>query len=428
MALVSKRQLWNAYFGNLFEHYDTALFSFLSPFLAPLIFPKEDPVTALILTYAMIPLGMVARPLGSVVFGYIGDVYGRERALFLTLSGMAFVSGCIALSPTYLQVGLLAPLIFCLGRVLQNFLSAGETMGGAIFLMENSTKMKNDLLSSIYSASTIGGYLLASLGVFIISHYHMMDYGWRVLYFLGCITALFGLIIRRSSKSVLTSAKISKTLPHLGRLFWTHRRALFLIMIGSGFSYSCYSIALVLMNGFIPLVTPFSKTEIMGINSYLLILDLFLLPIFGWIASKMSREKLMLIAAAATFLLAIPLVLALEGVSMRGIIGIRSVLVILGVAFSAPFYAWAYDLVPSNCRYAVISLGVALGSQLFGGPTAVIALWCFQKTGMISSIAWYWMVLALLSCFAILMGKSRTINLIPIEFYEIKMVECGAKI
>ena len=102
----SHKQLWNACFGNLFEHYDTALFAFLAPFLAPLIFPEQESVTALILVYAIYPIGMLTRPLGS---------------LFLTLSGMALVSWCIALSPTYLQAGILAPLFFVLGRAVQNF-------------------------------------------------------------------------------------------------------------------------------------------------------------------------------------------------------------------------------------------------------------------------------------------------------------------
>src|SRR3990167_3553637 len=109
MTTTSRKQLWNACLGNLFEHYDTALFGFLSPFLAPLIFPKQDPLVALILTYALIPIGMVVRPLGSLVFGLIGDIYGRRQALFLSLAGMSLVSDSIAFTPTYLQIGLLTP-------------------------------------------------------------------------------------------------------------------------------------------------------------------------------------------------------------------------------------------------------------------------------------------------------------------------------
>lgn len=397
MITTSRTQLWNAFLGNLFEHYDTALFGFLSPFLAPLIFPEQEPITALILTYAIIPLGMLARPLGSVVFGYIGDVYGRTHALFLTLAGMSLISGCIALSPTYLQVGILAPIIFCLGRALQNFLAAGETMGGAIFLLENSSEKRHDLLSSLYSASTMGGHLLASLGVFLLSHYNAVDPGWRFLYLFGCITALFGCIIRRSSHSVQASVKFSQTFSNLRGVFWICRKPLLFIVISSGFAHANYSIALVLMNGFIPLVSSLTKTEVMRINTYLLILDFCALPFFGWLASRFHREKLMLSASLGVVLFSVPLLLSLEGASLAVVIGVRIAFVIFGVAFFAPFHAWAQQLIPPGCRYAVISLGYALGSQLLGSPTAALALWCFQKTGMVSSVSWYWLVLAIAS-------------------------------
>lgn len=397
MTTTSRRQLWNACLGNLFEHYDTALFGFLSPFLAPLIFPDKEPIVALILTYAIIPLGMLARPLGSLVFGYIGDVYGRKHALFLTLAGMSFVSGCIAFSPTYSQAGILAPIIFCIGRALQNFLAAGETMGGAIFLLENSSEKRHDLFSSLYSASTMGGHLLASLGVFLLGYYNLTDPGWRFLYLCGCVTALFGCLIRRSPRTVQPTVKFSQAAMNLKDTLWTYRKPLICIMITSGFASATYSIALVLMNGFIPLVSTFSKTEVMKINTYLLILDFFALPFFGWIASKVPREKLMLSASLGVVLCAMPLMLSLKGASLMGIIGVRIAFVIFGVAFFAPFHAWAQQLIPSTCRYAVISLGYALGTQALGSPTAALSLWCFQKTGLVASVSWYWMFLGLLS-------------------------------
>lgn len=402
---TSRLQLWTACIGNLFEHYDTALFGFLSPFLAPLIFPAKDPMTALILTYAIIPLGMLARPIGSLVFGYVGDVYGRKHALFLTLGGMSFISLCIAFSPTYSQVGLLAPLIFCFGRVMQNFLAAGETMGGAIFLLENTREEHHDLLSGLYNASTIGGHLLASSGVFLIGNYNFVDPGWRFLYLGGCLTALFGCLIRRSSPSIQESVKRSPAFAELTSALWIHRKALFLIAVCSGFASACYSMALVLMNGLIPLISTITTAEVMKINTYLLVFDFCALPFFGWVASRAPREQLMLSASLCVALLSIPLFMLLEGASLIGVVAVRVVLVIFGVAFFAPFHAWAGQLVPQEARYAVISLGYALGYQLLGSPTAALALWCFQKTGMVSSVAWYWMFLAVMSSGAILLTR-----------------------
>ena len=388
---TTRAQLLSACLGNLFEHYDTALFGFLSPFLAPLIFPEKEPITALILTYAMIPLGMLARPLGSLVFGYIGDTRGRKHALFISLAGMAIVSAGIAFSPTYVQAGILAPIFFCIGRLLQNFLAAGESMGGAIFLLENTSEKKHDLLSSLYNASTIAGILLASAGVFLFSH------GWRILYLFGCITALFGCIVRSKLPPSHTPLKFAQTLPHLAKVFWTYRKPLLLIAITSGFAYANYSIALVLMNGYIPLISSITKKQMMSINTLLLVLDFCALPFFGYLASKISREKLMLAAALSVVLCAIPLFTLLQGATLFILIAIRILFVLFGVAFFAPFHAWAQQLIPPAHRYAVISFGYALGSQALGGPTAAISLWCFKNTHIVSSAAWYWAALALAS-------------------------------
>jgi MFS family permease len=393
-------ELFSAWLGNLFEHYDTALFGCLSPFLAPLIFPNNDPITALILTYALIPLGMLARPIGSLFFGYIGDVYGRKQALFLSLAGMSVISAGIALSPTYARAGIFAPVIFCIGRVLQNFLASGETMGGAIYLLENTPRQQHDLLSGIYGASMIGGILLASAGVCVLSYYQVVDPGWRALYLVGCITGVFGCVIRRYLPQSAPRAP-GHSLSNLLKGLWTYRRALLLIAISAGFSYANYAIALVLMNGFIPLVTSFTKAQMMSLNTALLVVDFCLLPLFGYIASKWSREKLMMATALCVAVCAIPLFTLLDEPTLLKVIVLRLCFVLFGVAFCAPMHAWAQELVPVAHRYAVLSFGYALGSQTLGGPTAAISLWFFKQTGWASSVAWYWVVLAAASSLAI---------------------------
>lgn len=401
-SLSMRLKLWNACLGNLFEHYDTALFGFLSPFLAPLIFPEHDPLTALILTYAIIPLGMLARPVGALVFGYIGDTYGRERALFLTLAGMALISGVIAWSPTYAQAGIFAPLIFCLGRVLQNFLAAGETMGGAVFLLENSSEKLRNMLSSLYNMTAVGGHLLASLGVFLLSRFFAVDHGWRFLYVFGCITALFGCLIRLTAQPLSAPVHMSQSFAALKSTLWNCHKPLLCVIVSAGFAHANYSMALVLMNGWVPLVSSLTKTQMMQINTYLLIFDVCAFPFFGWLLSKLPRERLMLAAALGVALCSLPLLLSLRGASLTTAILVRAAFVLFGVAFFAPFHAWAQQLMPSHCRYAVISFGYAVGSQLLGSPTAALGLWCFKKTGMASSVGWYWMVLGLATSVVIL--------------------------
>jgi len=393
MKNISKWQYISALLGNLFEHYDKALFSFLSPFLATILFPDKEPVVALLLTYSMIPLGMLARPVGSLIFGYIGDTRGRKQALFLSLGGMGVLSLLIACIPTYGQMGVIIPVLFCLARVLQNFFAAGETMGGAIFLLEKAKENKQDILSSIYNSSTIAGILLASGAISFLTFCDFIEGGWRLLFVIGFITAVFGLIIRKK----LPEEREEKTSfpTNLGKLFWNYKRPLFTIMITSGFSYANYSVALVLINGFMPLVSTITKAQMIHINTALLVLDLLALPLFGYLSSKISREKMMLLASLGVVFLAMPLFSFLPDGSMFAVIMVRIVLVLLGVAFSASYHAWAKQMIPKEHRYTLISFGYATGSQLLGGSTAAISLWIYHETGLVSSVCWYWMGLAL---------------------------------
>lgn len=406
-----KKSFLSAFLGNLFEHYDAALFGLLSPFLAPFIFPDKDPTSALILTYAMIPMGMLARPFGALVFGFIGDRRGRGYALFITLLGMGVVSLGIGLCPTYVQGGILAPILFCLGRILQNFFAAGETMGGAIFLLDQTQEKKHDLFSSLFCSSTIGGILLASAGVSFLSYLNIISTGWRILYFFGTLTALFGCLIRRYSvqeySAHLEQVRFSKSVVNWGKQLYMHRKYLLSIVIVSGFGYANASISLVLLNGFIPLISSITKSQMLHLNTILLILDFCALPLFGFLSSKISREKMMLGACFCVVLGAVPAFMLLSQATLVSVVCVRVCFVLIGVAFFAPFHAWAQQLVPASSRYVIISFGYALGSQLLGGPTAALSLWCFKKTGMAVSVAGYWIFLALLSGVVVAMSLKR---------------------
>lgn len=406
-----KKSFLSAFLGNLFEHYDAALFGLLSPFLAPLIFPQEDPLSALIMTYAMIPMGMLARPFGALFFGYIGDHKGRGYSLFITLLGMGLVSLGMGLCPTYVQGGIIAPILFCLGRILQNFFAAGESMGGAIFLLDQAPEKKHDLFSSLFCSSSVGGILLASAGVSYLSQLNIVPMAWRVLYFFGALTALFGCLIRRQSVQDFT-ASIEQRSFYQSFLNWRkqlylHRQYLLPIVIVSGFGYANASISLVLLNGFIPLISSITKGQMLHLNTVLLILDFCALPLFGFLSSKISREKMMLGACFCVLFGAIPAFLLLEHATLLSVISVRVCFVLIGVAFFAPFHAWAQQLVPEKSRYAMISFGYALGSQLLGGPTAAISLWFFKKTGAAASIAYYWVFLALMSSVVLVISLKR---------------------
>lgn len=408
----SRRFQFSLFLGNLLEHYDNALFGLLTPFLAPLFFPNQDPLTALISIYAIIPIGMMARPIGSLFFGYIGDSKGRKEALFWSLLGMAIVTGMMGLIPSYAMIGVAAPLLLTLGRIGQNFFAAGETIGGGVCLIENTPKEKQCLTSSYYSWFTTAGILLGSLSVSLLCLLDLAQDYWRILFFIGSGTAFSAWTLRANKERIVLPEKQRTNQPITSTLktLWEYREPLILIAIVSGFSYTSFSIGSVVMNGLIPLVSDNSRSTMMHLNSVLLFCNLGLLPLFGWLAHKYSAERMMLIASLTAVLSALPLFAIVEGATIQQAFLVRFCFIVIGVCFSAPFYAWAQNLVPASHRYTIVSFGYALGSQLFGAPAAFISLSIFKSTGIVISAAAYWIGLGLITTFFMLKIQLRKNN------------------
>jgi MHS family proline/betaine transporter-like MFS transporter len=395
------REKLGVFLGNFFEHYDTALFGFLSPVLAPIFFPKKEALEALILTSAIIPIGMLARPLGALFFGFISDELGRRTSLFFTLLGMSFTSIFIALIPINFNAPFFSAALFAIARLMQNFFASAEVIGGGVFLVENSENEKKDLISSLYSMSTIAGILFASFAIVTLSKFTNLEKTWRYLYFLGAVTGIFGLMLRRKGEVRKRDKGLEISL--IKMIQFNYKRVI-QIAIVSGFSYANFSISMFLAASFFPLVAKVTKLEMMQMNTYLLFLDLIALPFFGVIAKKIGRDRAMVLAASLVFAIVLPFVF-IKNLSLYQAYFFRVTFVLLGVLFTAPFHSWANELIPKKIRCQLIGLSYAIGSQLLGGPTISLSLWVFKKTGLIISVFWYWLLLSALSIFAILVTR-----------------------
>jgi MFS family permease len=370
------RLYWAAIVGNILEHYDQALYGFLIPFLAPIFFPHSDPIYSLLAGYALLPLGLISKPLGAYFFGRIGDRYGLRLSLSITLLGMAFATGAMGFLPTFEQVGWIAPALLSLGRLLQNFFAAGETTGGALFLLEKADKRKRGLMSSFFDASGIAGILLAAVAAMT-----MGEAQWRWLFWLGCLSGIAGLIVRRSIPEVSPGIKTN----------WRWRPAdwvpIFGIATVSGFSYANYYLVSNFLNGFLPLVSSITIQEALALNTLLLIVDFLALPFFGWLSLYIEKEWLMMGALITGISLAIPLFLLLEGADLWVAGIVRITFTIIGVCLAAPYHAWAMELAPKERCFSVCAVGSAIGSRLIGAPIPAISLWLYHKSGWVASPA-----------------------------------------
>lgn len=406
---LSLRSRFAGIIGNCLGHYDTALFGLLAPFIAPLFFDDKDPLTALILTYGMMPLGILAKPLGSLFFGWIGDHLGRRQALFYSLCGMAIVTILMGCLPLYRQVGILAPCLLAVGRMLQSFCAAGEITGASIFVLENTPLSHRTLISSWYDVSSILGALIASSLVTFFCTYNWIEEWWRYLFWIGGVTAIFGLFLRLKTQEGYEFQSDHKKCS-LYQALKDNKKAFISIVLASGFSYTTYTLSFNLMNGYVPIVTSLSQSDVMQVNTALLVFDMCLLPCFGYLAHKIGKEKVMLAGALCSTLTAISFFYFLKGSSLLVATLIRCVIVMCATAFAAPFHAWKLDCMPAEYRYTLLSLGYTLGTQLIGAPASAICLWLYKQLGYVWAPGLYLMLVGSLAAVAVYKNRTQTCN------------------
>lgn len=359
--------------GNLLEHYDTALFGLLVPVLAPIFFPKTNPIISLMLGYGILPLGLLTKPLGALFFGWIGDRSGRKASLFTSLSGTACVTMLMGSLPTYAEIGIIAPCLLALARMLQGFFAAGESAGGAILLLErNHAPRREGLLSSIYDASSLLGALLASI---LISWIPISL--WRVPFWIGGTTAIVGIFLRITIKEPpILIEKKEKAL----QILLQNKAPLLRIILITGLCHSVYILAFPFMGGYLPLISSISFQEVTSTSPLLFLLDVFLLLGFGWLSCRVKIEKIMLFGSFMIALFSIPLFLYLENCSFLTMLGARVFLIVFGTCIAAPYYAWSFQQAPIHHRYLILAVGSCVGSQLIGASLSPLILWGYQQT------------------------------------------------
>ena len=185
LSQTPAKQRLAGFFGNTLEHYDSALFILLAPYIASIFFGGQDHLTALIMTYAILPLGLLTKPLGSLVFGWIGDRWGRRQALIYSMFGMAGATVAIGFLPTYQEIFFWSPISLACLRMLQSFFAAGEVVGAALFVLEHTQPSKRSMMSGFYDATSVAGMLIASACVAILGHYGCVESCWRILFWTG---------------------------------------------------------------------------------------------------------------------------------------------------------------------------------------------------------------------------------------------------
>lgn len=398
---------WSGIIGNVLDHYDSALYVFLAPFLASVFFPKQDFLSGLIMIYGLKSTSIIMRPLGAMFFGRLAIKYQIKNILAITLIGIAICTCLIGFLPTYDEVGILAPILLTLTRSLQGFFAAGEHTIAALFIIELDKSSNKGKSSSYYLCSTMAGSMLASLAATIISYSSNPYTYWRVAFIAGLITAIFGIIIR-TIVAKNQHFKTSKNTVSINsyQLILKNKYKILKIMIISSFSFLTYTIPFVFLNNFVPLVSDIKTNELLAHNTGLMIINIILLPIFGNIVDKFDHAKWMALMSFLITITIIPFFYLLPNLSLIGVTIAKLWIVVIGVAFVAPLYALMFKLVNGEEKYLIAGLGYSIGTDLLGRnlPFICLILWQYSKVLWVPSL---YLALISLATTLILIKESR---------------------
>ena len=400
--------------GNFIEMYDFFLFGFYATYIARAFFPASSEYAALMMTFATFGAGFFMRPLGAIILGSYIDRIGRRKGLVLTLGIMASGTAMIAFIPGYATIGLLAPFLVLIGRLLQGF-SAGVELGGvSVYLSEMATPGHKGFYVSWQSASQqVAIIFSAGLGYFLnetLSKEFIADWGWRIPFFIGCSIIPVVFYIRRSLQETETYLA-QKTHPSFKEMLKTISRNWPLVVTGTMLIVMT-TVSFYLITVYTP---TFGKTvlQLSTVESLLVTLcvgvsNFIWLPVMGALSDRIGRWPIMAVFSGLTAVTAYPLLSWLiANPSFQHMLMVELWLSFLYGSYNGATIVALTEIIPVRIRTTGFSLAYSLATALFGGLTPLVSTWLIETTGD-KAAPGYWMAMAgsvgLLATFLIYRG------------------------
>ncbi|RAU36459.1 MFS transporter [Pseudomonas sp. RIT411] len=412
--------------GNFLEQFDFFLFGFYATYIARVFFPSDSEFASLMMTFAVFGSGFLMRPLGAIVLGAYIDQVGRRRGLIVTLAIMASGTVLIALVPGYAQIGLWAPALVLLGRLLQGF-SAGAELGGvSVYLSEIATPGRRGFYTSWQSASQqVAIVVAAGLGYALnasLSAEQLTAWVWRLPFVVGCLIVPFIFFIRRSLAET-EDFKKRRHHPSAREVFRSMRQNWVLVVAG-GLLASMTTTTFYLITVYTP---TFGRTVLHLSASDSLIVTLFVgisnfiwLPIGGSISDRVGRRPLLLGIASLALLTAYPAMAWLAAApSFERMLAVLLYFSMFFGGYNGAMVAALTEVMPAEVRVAGFSLSFSLATALFGGFTPAVSTFLVNATGDKASPA-FWLM------FAALCGLGATLVLYRRRQTQVKFREAPA--
>lgn len=388
--LPTTKTFWLPLLGTIVEYYDYALYGFMAVLIGQLYFPATDPTVSLLKTYLVFAIGSFAKPLGSLLFGWVGDRWGRKVALQWTMLGIFLPTTLIGILPTYQEWGIFSPFLLLFCRFFQGIFLSGETDGVRIFLYESFLRDRPTLINCLVGLSCYIGIFLASLAV-SCTPLTPDHFWWRVPFLVGGIMGAFIFILRRFLSESVDYLQFQQSISKEQYLKKISYPAFLGTILLCGSVGGLYQIFFVFLGSFL-----YQSLEVLSLQTVQtltpLLLGVYMLTQIGaaWLSDRWSPKEVIFLGIYSTAIL-------LAVLSYQLIYHCFHPSWLFGIAISSAFIATpGFNLILNKAevgkRYRFVSLGHALGSVLLSGSAPAISLFLWQQT------QWCWAPLCYAFC------------------------------
>ena len=421
-----KKVAVSSFLGNFIEWFDYASYSYFATTIALVFFPSGNHTVAMLQTFGVFALSFVLRPIGALFWGNFGDKKGRKGALAISImfmSGASFLIGCL---PSYAAIGIFAPALLLLLRMVQGFSASGEYAGAATFLGEYAPTSKRGIYCSLIPASTAIGLLvgstLATVMTASLSSDALTSWGWRIPFLMAGPLGLIVHFIRTklADSPVYASmtealddkqqfASTTKSVSPLRELFQNHFKTLVISFGACVLNAVGFYTVLTYLPTYLSDTVGMAAAQSSTITTICLVAYVFMVFGMGHISDKFGRKKVLIGACVAFIVLTVPAFLILNTLPSSGpVLLVELAMCATLTANDGTLSSYLTETFPTSVRFTGFAFSFNLANAIFGGTAPFIATWLIYTTGSSIAPAWYMVAVAAVALVAMILSHENT--------------------
>ena len=406
--------------GNVLEWYEYTLYAYFATVISSLFFPVTNPYVSMMMTFATFAVGLAARPIGGIIFGYIGDKYSRKKMLTLTVLLMSIPTICIGLLPTYEQIGIMAPIILILLRILQGVALGGEFGASCVYLFESVPKEKRGFFGCMALTGVGTGLVLSSCTIFIVESLATKEtiyaFAWRIPFFISVLGAIIGFYMRRTlleTEDFIFAKQNSELISNpFMEMLKNHKFTLFKL----------FSIFITTQISFF-IVFIFGKTMMINFlnydphvagkfNLFTVMSYTFATVFFGYLSDQINKRYIIILGTIGLLLASYPFILSLKNGVASSILLFSILMGILIGMTEETLNPLTAESFPTNIRATSVAFCWNFTSVVFGGVAPIMSMWLIENFGGVDTVAYYLMIACSITIIVTLYTlKRETINI-----------------